>query len=65
MSYMQDALVTSVSALLSKLATEPVVILDGTIVPLSEEEEQALCSFVERGGGLVFVGNAAEMYHEY
>lgn len=65
MSYMQDALVTSVSALLSKLATEQVVILDGTIVPLSEEEEQALCSFVERGGGLVFVGNAAEMYHEY
>ncbi len=65
MSYLHDALVTSPTELLTRLVTEQVIILDGTIVPLSEEQEQALCSFVERGGGLVCIGNAAEMYHEY
>ncbi len=42
-----------------------VVLLDGTQGPLSSEQEQALCDFVERGGGLICLGDAAEMYHEY
>ncbi len=65
MSYPQGALVTSAAALQSKLATEQVLILDGSLVPLSLEQEQAICDFVERGGGLVCIGNAAEMYSEY
>ncbi|MDQ6659783.1 MAG: Gfo/Idh/MocA family oxidoreductase [Chloroflexota bacterium] len=47
------------------LRTQQVVILDGSIVPLSPEYEEALCTFVERGGGLVCLGNAVEVYYEY
>ncbi len=65
MSYRQDALVSSAAELRSRLATEQVLILDGSLVPLTAEQEQALCDFVERGGGLICIGNAAEMYAEY
>jgi scyllo-inositol 2-dehydrogenase (NADP+) len=65
MSYRQDAQVTSAATLQTELATEQVLILDGSLVPLSLEQEQALCDFVERGGGLVCFGDAAEMYAEY
>src|SRR5579859_5385039 len=65
MPYQQDVLVTSKTTLLAKLATQRVIILDGSLVPLSLEEEQALCTFVENGGGLVCIGNAAEVYREY
>jgi len=65
MPYPQDALVTSTSTLLSQLARQPVLILDGSVVSFSLEEEQALCTFVKQGGGHVCIGNAAEVYHEY
>ncbi|HEY6409391.1 MAG TPA: ThuA domain-containing protein, partial [Ktedonobacteraceae bacterium] len=65
MSYLQDALVTSAPALLSLLSTQQVLILDGSVVHLTLEEEQALCSFVENGGGLVCIGNAAEVYRDH
>jgi predicted dehydrogenase len=65
MPYLQDVLVTSTTTLLAKLATQRVIILDGSAVPLSLEEEQALCTFVKDGGGLVCIGDAAEVYHEY
>ena len=65
MSYPQDALVTSTSTLLSQLTTQPVLILDGSVVSFTLEEEQALCTYVKRGGGLICIGNAAEVYHEY
>ena len=42
-----------------------VVMLNGSIGPLNTEQEQALCAFVERGGGLICLGDALEAYHEY
>ncbi|GAC1566552.1 MAG: hypothetical protein NVS3B14_09820 [Ktedonobacteraceae bacterium] len=43
---------------------ERVVIIDGDIGPLNVEDEELLHDFVERGGGLVCIGDAAEAYHE-
>jgi hypothetical protein len=42
-----------------------VVVLDGDIGPLDLEEEELLREFVERGGGLVCIGDAVEAYHEH
>lgn len=50
---------------LNVLRPGQVVMLDGTAGPLTSEQEKALATFVERGGGLVCVGEAAEVYHEY
>ena len=47
------------------LKTERVIILNGDIGPLGPEEEAQICAFVESGGGLVCIGDAAEAYHEY
>ncbi len=44
---------------------ERVVMLDGDIGPLDLEEEELLREFVERGGGLVCIGDAVEAYHEH
>lgn len=51
--------------ILNTLDPQPIVLLDGTPGPLSPEQELSLCNFVERGGGLVCIGDAAEVYHEY
>lgn len=59
-----EVLVTEPSAF-TQLIPQQVVLLDGKTGPLSPEQEQALCLFVERGGGLVCIGEAAEVYHEY
>ncbi len=45
--------------------TGRVVVLNGDIGPLNLEQEKALSAFVENGGGLVCLGDAAEAYHEY
>ena len=50
---------------LDQLRPGQVFVLDGSMGPLTTQQEEALASFVERGGGLVCVGNAAETYHEY
>ena len=42
-----------------------VVVLDGNTGPLTSVQEQDLCNFIRRGGGLVCFGDAAEAYHEY
>ena len=47
------------------LKTGRVIILNGDIGPFSPEDEAQICGFVERGGGLVCIGDAAEAYHEY
>jgi len=47
------------------LTPEQIVVLDGDVGPLDAAQEEALCTFVERGGGLVCTGDAAEAYHEY
>lgn len=47
------------------LRPEQVFVLDGNGGPLTVQQEEALYTFVESGGGLVCVGNAAETYYEY
>ncbi len=50
---------------ISTSITKRVILLNGDIGQLSPEQETDLCAFVEQGGGLVCVGDAAEAYHEY
>lgn len=45
--------------------TERVVMLNGDIGQISPEQEAELCAFVEKGGGLVCIGDAVEAYHEH
>src|SRR5712691_2157775 len=63
----KDALVITAPHLLEHLTPTPgqVVVLNGDIGPINSHQEEALCTFVERGGGLVCSGDAAEAYHEY
>src|SRR5947209_15253469 len=61
----KDALVVTALPLLEQLTPDQVVVLDGDLGPLNFQQEEALCTFVEQGGGLVCIGNAAEVYHEY
>jgi scyllo-inositol 2-dehydrogenase (NADP+) len=42
-----------------------VVVINGDIGPLNAQQEASLAAFVEQGGGLVCLGDAAEAYHEY
>jgi predicted dehydrogenase/type 1 glutamine amidotransferase len=51
--------------LLRQLEAENVVVLNGDVGPIETEQEEALYAFVERGGGLVCLGDAAEAYREY
>ncbi len=62
---LKDPIVVTAPELLRQLDAENVVVLNGDIGPLNVEQEEALCGFVERGGGLVCLGDAAEAYHEY
>jgi len=63
----KDALVITAPHLIDRLTPTPgqVVLLNGDIGPLNSHQEEALCTFVEYGGGLVCTGDAAEAYHEY
>ncbi len=47
------------------LTQQQVVLLDGSKGPLSFEQEENLQTFIAHGGGLVCIGDAAEVYHEY
>src|SRR6266436_2223942 len=61
----KDPRIVTAPDLLRHLDAEQVVVLNGDIGPINTEQEEALCTFVERGGGLVCTGDAAEAYHEY
>ncbi len=61
----KDPMIVTAPDLLRQLDVEEVVMLNGDIGPLNAEQEEALCAFVERGGGLVCTGDAAEAYREY
>src|SRR5712692_10545102 len=66
MLHIQEGIpVVTVPEKFAYLTPQHVVVLDGSIGPLTHEQEEALCTFVERGGGLVCIGDAAEVYHEY
>jgi predicted dehydrogenase/type 1 glutamine amidotransferase len=60
----EGILVVNAPERLCHLTTERVVVLNGDIGPLNHEQQDALMAFVERGGGLVCLGDAIEAYHE-
>ncbi len=62
---LKDPLVVTARKSLRNLDTEKVVVLNGDIGPINAEQEYELYSFIERGGGLVCLGDAAEAYREY
>jgi predicted dehydrogenase/type 1 glutamine amidotransferase len=62
---LKDPRIVTTPYLLRDLSAEQVVVLNGDIGPIDPEQEEELCSFIERGGGLVCLGDAAEAYHEY
>jgi len=61
----KDPRIVTAPELLRHLDAEQVVVLNGDIGPINTGQEEALCAFVERGGGLVCTGDAAEAYREY
>ncbi len=65
MTASNDLLTLSSFRQLANLAAFRAVLIPGDLGPLERAEEQALYDFVERGGGLLCVGNALEAYHEY
>jgi type 1 glutamine amidotransferase len=64
MEELVDTFVVSSREQLYHLDRHPVIVLNGDLGPLNSEQEQALCTFVEHGGGLVCLGDAVEAYHE-
>ncbi len=62
---LKDPMVVTAPELLLHLDAENVVVLNGDVGPINPEQEEALYAFVERGGGLVCLGDVAEAYHEY
>jgi predicted dehydrogenase/type 1 glutamine amidotransferase len=58
-------LTLSIPDQLSQVEQFRVVVLRGDYGPLSSDQERALYDFVERGGGLVCLGDTAEAYREY
>lgn len=50
---------------LRDLEQRRVVMFGGFVGALTAEQERALCTFVERGGGLICLGEAVEAYREY
>ena len=64
MSATNDILTLSSFQQLANLAAYRAILIPGDIGPLDRMQEQALYDFVERGGGLLCVGDAVEAYHE-
>src|SRR5215831_10320481 len=62
---LKDPLVVTARESLRSLNAEKVVVLNGDVGPISPEQEYELYSFIEHGGGLVCLGDAAEAYREY
>src|SRR5712692_5335370 len=65
MFHIQDVPIVTAPEMFAHLTIRDVVILDSKTGQINTEQEEALCNFVERGGGLVCLGDAAEAYHEY
>src|SRR5216683_394170 len=65
MFHIQDVPIVTAPEMFAHLTIRDVVLLDSKTGQINTEQEEALCAFVERGGGLVCIGDAAEVYHEY
>jgi len=62
---LKDPLVVTARESFRNLDAEKVVVLNGDVGPINAEQEDELYSFIQRGGGLVCLGDAAEAYREY
>lgn len=60
----EDKTLPPVPALLEPFAQHNVIILDGNDEIFDREQEEALCTFVEQGGGLICLGAAVQRYRE-
>lgn len=60
----EDETLPPVPSLLEPLARDHVIVLDGHEPAFTQEQEEALCVFVDQGGGLVCLGAAAQRYRE-
>ncbi len=65
MFHIQDVPIVTAPEMFAHLTIRDVVLLDSKTGQINTEQEEALCAFVERGGGLLCIGDAAEAYHEY
>src|SRR5260221_10821261 len=65
MFHIQDVPIVTAPETFAHLTIREVVLLDSKTGQINTEQEEALCAFVERGGGLLCIGDAAEAYHEY
>ncbi|MBV8822427.1 MAG: Gfo/Idh/MocA family oxidoreductase [Ktedonobacteraceae bacterium] len=64
MTTVEDSFCVSYNDELSAVGKQRVIVLNGDMGSLTAEQQQRLCMFVERGGGLVCLGNAVEAYHD-
>ena len=60
----EDQTLPPVPPLLEPLARDHVIVLDGQEPEFAREQAEALCAFVEQGGGLVCLGTAVQRYRE-
>jgi len=60
----EDKTLPPVPSLLESLAQDQVIVLDGHESLVTREQEEALCAFVEQGGGLICLGAAVQRYQE-
>ena len=62
---LKDPLIVTARESFRNLDAEKVVVLNGDVGPITAEQEDKLYSFIQRGGGLLCLGDAAEAYREY
>lgn len=60
----EDQTLPPLPTLLQAFAQHHIILLNGHEPPLEQEQEEALCSFIEQGGGLVCLGDAAQRYQD-
>ncbi|HEY1349266.1 MAG TPA: Gfo/Idh/MocA family oxidoreductase [Ktedonobacteraceae bacterium] len=60
----EDETLPPVPSVLEPLVRDRVVVLDGCEPAFTQEQEEALCAFVEQGAGLICLGAAVQRYRE-
>jgi len=60
----EDEMLPSLPSLLQPHAQPHAIVLDGHEPLFDREQEEALCTFIEQGGGLICLGDAAQRYRD-